>query len=125
MQAATTLRLPGARTQPPSLGPLTSKLQGAEGSAGLQGEEIEGTVEPGSHDPGKEWLLMALPQNSQARGRALWAPARSTPPHVGTMAKRQVQGLGNMLKPRDPGYNSVLCLSLFICEMGTTAHLTG
>lgn len=31
--------------------PLTSELQGAEGSMGLQGEEVEGTVEPSSHNP--------------------------------------------------------------------------
>lgn len=32
-------------------GPLTSELQGAEGSVGLQGKEIEGTVEPSSYNP--------------------------------------------------------------------------
>lgn len=35
-------------------GPLTSELQGAQGSVGLQGEEIKGTVKPSSYDPRRE-----------------------------------------------------------------------
>lgn len=80
LRAAAAPPAPAGCKHLPSAGPLTSELQGAEGSAGLQGEEIQGAVEPGSHNPGREeWLLVALPQNTRAGGRALWPPDGSAP----------------------------------------------
>lgn len=48
---------------------LTSELQGAEGSMGLQREEIEGAVEPGGHDPERQGQLPGgLPSEPLAAG---------------------------------------------------------
>lgn len=46
---------------PPSPGPLTSELQWAEGCVGLQGEEVEGAIEPGSHNPGRDEHCQVIP----------------------------------------------------------------
>lgn len=60
---------------------LTSELQGAEGSMGLQREEIEGAVEPGGHDPERQGQLPGgLPSEPLAAGLSATGLHRPVPP---------------------------------------------